>query len=303
MQLDPSEQAALEAQEQAHRAKEALGQTIYNAMEVLLTPGTVVEVRIPKAILDPATPDKTVTMVGWFDGPQSIADEIATLPYTAEGIYYTINPINPIFISKAKNRLTRGKKGVTDADIISRTTLLIDIDPAREGGISATEAEKKCARIVYKNIVRYLSDLGWPAAVLVDSGNGYHILYKIDLPTNDDDIVKNILRVLDQKFTNDTAKVDTTVYNPSRIAKVPGTFARKGEDDTLHGRPHRASKVLFYPKVWDPVPLELLQWLAAQCSPPPGPSPQENTPGSALVLPVPKDRDTIPLAARNETFP
>ena len=77
--------------------------------------------------------------------------------------------------------------------------------------------------MVHKNIVRYLTDLGWPAAMLVDSGNGYHILYKIDLPTNDDGIVKNILRVLDQKFTCDTAKVDTTVYNASRIAKVPGT--------------------------------------------------------------------------------
>ena len=115
-------------------------------MELLLTPNTVVEVRIPKAILDPSVPDKTSVVVGWFDNPQSIADEIATLPYKAEGIYYTINPINPIFISKTKNRLARGKKAVTDEDIVRRTTLLIDIDPIREGGISATEAEKKRER-------------------------------------------------------------------------------------------------------------------------------------------------------------
>ena len=105
--------------------------------------------------------------------------------------------------------------------------------------------------------------------MLVDSGNGYHILYKIDLPTNDNGLVKNILMALDQKFSNTEAKVDTTVYNPSRIAKIPGTIARKGEDNPLHGRPHRASKVLFHPKVWDPVPLDLLQWLASQCSPSP----------------------------------
>ena len=130
MQLDPEEQAALEAREQARREQEALGQTIYTAMEVLLTPGTVVEVRIPKAILDPETPDKTSVVVGWFDNPQSIADEIATWPYTAEGIYYTINPINPIFISKAKNRLIIAKQGgVTDEDIVRRTTLLLILMP------------------------------------------------------------------------------------------------------------------------------------------------------------------------------
>ena len=140
--------------------------TIYNAMEVLLTPNTVVEVRIPKAILDPGSPRQDNHLVGWFDNPQAIADEIACWPYTAEGIYYTINPINPIFISKAKNRLVRGKKAVTDEDIVRRTTLLIDIDPIRPGGISATELKRRCAKIVCKNIVRYLTDLGWPAAVL-----------------------------------------------------------------------------------------------------------------------------------------
>ena len=59
MELDQEEQAALEAREQAHREQAALGHTIYTAMEVLLSPGTVVEVRIPKAILDPEVPDKT----------------------------------------------------------------------------------------------------------------------------------------------------------------------------------------------------------------------------------------------------
>ena len=295
MELDQGEQAALEANEQARLARETLGTAIYNAMEVLLTPGTVVEVRIPKAILDPGHPDKRSVVLGWFDNPQSIADEIACWPYTAEGIYYTINPINPIFISKTKNRLTRGKKAVTDEDIVRRTTLLIDIDPIRSGGVSATETEKKCAKIVRNNIVRYLADLRWPAAITCDSGNGYHILYKIDLPTNDNGLVKNILMTLDQRFTCDTAKVDTTVYNPSRIAKVPGTYARKGEDDPLNGRPHRIAKILFHPKSWDPVPLDLLQSLAAQVS-----QSQEDTTttSSALVLPIPKDRHTAIELAR-----
>ena len=179
--------------------------------------------------------------------------------------------------------------------------MLIDIDPIRPGGISATETEKKCAKIVRNNIVRYLTDLRWPPAILTDSGNGYHILYKIDLPTHDDDIIKNILRVLDQKFTCDTAKVDTTVYNASRIAKVPGTYARKGEDDTHHGRPHRASKMLFHPKSWDPVPLDLLQSLASQYSPPKGARRRTHPP--ELVLrslgpPVTMDRPSVIEAAR-----
>ena len=132
MQLDPVEQAALEARVRVRQVQEALGNAIYNAMELLRSPDTVVEIRIPKAILDPEVPDKTSVVVGWFDNSQSIADEIATLPYKAEGIYYTINPINPVFISKTKNRLIRGKRGVTDEDIVRRTTLLIDIDAKRQ---------------------------------------------------------------------------------------------------------------------------------------------------------------------------
>ena len=129
MELDTEEQAALEAREQARHEREALGSTIYTAMELLLTPDTVVEVRIPRAILDPDTPEKTSVVLGWFDNPQSIADEIACLPYKAEGIYYTINPINPIFISKTKNRLTRGKRAVTDKDILRRTNYLLTLMP------------------------------------------------------------------------------------------------------------------------------------------------------------------------------
>jgi hypothetical protein len=37
-----------------------------------------------------------------------------------------------------------------------------------------------------------------------------------------------MLKVFAAKYDTDTVKVDTGVYNASRITKVPGTVARKG---------------------------------------------------------------------------
>ena len=83
------------------------------------------------------------------------------------------------------------------------------------------------------------------------------------------------------------------------LLKYQAHIARKGEDDQQNGRPHRASKILFHPKSWNPVPLELLQWLAAQCSPPQEASLLVSlTTSSALVLPVTMDRHSVIEDAR-----
>jgi hypothetical protein len=71
-------------------------------------------------------------------------------------------------------------------------------------------------------------------------------------------------------------KIDQTVYNPARICKVPGTWARKGDD--IPERPHRQSRLVEVPGCEDvsdltsasvePVRRELLEAVIEALTPP-----------------------------------
>ncbi len=85
---------------------------------------------------------------------------------------------------------------------------------------------------------------GWPKPLFIDSGNGAHLLYPIQEGNDDQgkEFVQKTLADLAQDFSDDRVKLDTAVYNASRIWKVPGTLAGKG--DSIPERPHRRSHVI-----------------------------------------------------------
>ena len=119
---------------------------------------------------------------------------------------------------------------------------------------------------------RELTKDDWPEPLGQDSGNGGYLIYRLpDLPNDDHsrDLVKALLAALARRFNSDMAKVDESTYNASRIAKIPGTTAAKG--DNTADRPHRVSRLLNVPEVAEPVRLELLERLAATFTNPPQP--------------------------------
>ena len=89
-------------------------------------------------------------------------------------------------------------------------------------------------------------EMGWPDPVMADSGNGYHALYRIDLPNDDEsrDLLKAVLEATAAKFDNQAVKIDRKVYNASRIMKAYGSRACKG--DNIPERPHRIA-MMFAP--------------------------------------------------------
>jgi len=104
---------------------------------------------------------------------------------------------------------------------------------------------------------------GWPTPIVADSGNGFHQLYRVDLPA-DDDRIKRCLHALDLRFSDVAVKIDTAVFNPSRIVKLYGTKTMKGDDCPALGRPHRMSRLLHVPDQIAPVPPELLDAMAGE---------------------------------------
>ena len=131
-----------------------------------------------------------------------------------------------------------------DKDIAYRNLLLIDIDRAGATKSPAINKEVKAAKSLATEIAAYLTQLGWPQPIQVMSGNGWHLYYKLDQLNNDDEttsLIRKALKLLAKRFNNSVVNIDTVVYNASRITKVPGTIARKGEE--TEDRPHRKAVV------------------------------------------------------------
>jgi hypothetical protein len=224
---------------------------ISKGISALHTPGKVVEVRVPKNQTSP-------TLAGWFDDPVKMAAALAELDGKHPAIYYTLNSCTPALLARCTNKIQPAKASTAKGDITRRDWLLVDADPVRPAGISSTDAEKEAALDTLRKVVSHLSDAGWPAPVTADSGNGYHALYKLDLPNTAEveAAVKNVLKYLDKKFSNAAVKIDTAVHDPNRITKAYGTMAGKGENTPE--RPHRRSAIRRVPEELTPVPMEKL---------------------------------------------
>lgn len=220
--------------------KDILAQNIARLKKTLVLlhePGAVFEIRIPKT-------GRTGTIAGWFDNLETAAQAIAKWDGKAN-VYVTLNSVNPALLARAANRLKERADTLTqDKDIQRRRWFLVDCDPVKPAGISATDEEKEAARERALAIRAWLTKRGWPAAVLADSGNGFHLLYRVDLPNDDAsrDLLKECLSALAFQFDDERVTVDTSVYNAARITKLYGTLAVKG--DNTEDRPHRRSGLL-----------------------------------------------------------
>jgi putative DNA primase/helicase len=241
--------------------------------------GDVIELRILNVVDNPRY--GAFTLSGYFD--HGHLDELAKIAMEwtdrAEGVYCTVNPVRPDLLARAANRVVRKPKHTTgDAEIVRRIGLVFDADPRRPAGVSATDAEKAAAHERILQVKDELTRRGWPALIVADSGNGYHLRYKIDLPADDGGLIERVLKAADALWSDERVAIDTSLFNPARIIKLYGTIARKG--DHTDDRPHRQSRVISAPKDFHVVPRELLEALAAEHQPA-GPQTQANGPPRA----------------------
>jgi len=219
---------------------------IVRFLHLLAEPGQVIELRLLK--VQRAGHGFSRTLSGYFNDYAELAVEAAKHTSQAEGAYVTINPVNPALLARAANRLRDASKDTpltTDADVTTRRWLPIDLDPTRSRGISSTEEEHALALKRARQIDDALHAEGWPRPIVGDSGNGGHLLYRVDLPPDDNRIVQRCLEALALRFDDDRVKVDQAVFNPARIWKLYGTLSRKG--DSLPDRPHRLARIVELP--------------------------------------------------------
>jgi hypothetical protein len=216
---------------------------IIKALAALFPPDDVIELRsFPKG--------RKRTDAGYFDGDHrhQLAEHAAMLNRNGAAVYVTLNPIDPQLLARYCNRIEAGAAATTtDAQVTRRRWLLLDFDPTRPSNTSATDAQLGAAKATARRCYQALHDDGWPEPLAAESGNGFHLVYPLDLPndTESRDLLKGVLAGLAATFDNEQVTVDQTVFNAGRITKLYGTVATKGDHTAL--APWRLSQVVSTP--------------------------------------------------------
>jgi hypothetical protein len=228
-----------------------------NFLGYIFTPGDIIELRaMTKSgrVLSARFKD--------FDRAALVAVKATNAPGVT-AVYYCLNPVHLAegTTLTVTEQMSVGRSA-RDSDIRQRANYLIDFDPVRPSGVAATDEERRYAYATALRVQEYLHGEGWPEPIILDSGNGFHLIYRGDRCNPASEQWHTLLSYLDATFGNERVSVDTSVYNPARVSRLPGTWNRKGEDTP--DRPHRQCKVLKYPTKWEALDHGKIHRLAAR---------------------------------------
>ena len=198
-------------------------------------------------------------------------------------MYFGINPIGPV------------EGHAKDSDVVRRRWLFIDVDRNKtlQPNDPSTDQEHEDAKELASEIAVYLGEAGFPTPIMCDSGNGWHLYYRIDLPNDNasKSLIREVLAILDTTFSDIRGDVGAECYDARRLSRIPGTWSRRGEKSKA--RPYRMCKLVSVPTSIEVVPVELLRKLAGNDTPvkgtgtlPPVIEPTEKTPFSLVAGPA-----------------
>lgn len=211
------------------------------------------EVELRKAI-EQLHPDNTLfeirilgkgkSISGYFHDVDTLLEQFPKVDLRGRNIYITLNQLDDsLFAREQSERFVAGANSTSDNDVDTYKWMFIDLDPVRASGVSSTDDELMQAVELGKRVEKYLKDRGFEEPVKAISGNGAHLLYRIQLANDKEGenrrLVERCLKVLSMLFDTEHVKVDTANFNPARICKLYGTLAQKGR--STKERPHRMS--------------------------------------------------------------
>lgn len=229
--------------------------TLRQWWEIFVGDGNVVEIRILGRY----------QYSGYF---KSLDNLIGTIQPFAnmddEQCYFTLNQVNEACYGRQQcEKFVKSPKATTtDNDIVSRKFILIDFDPKRATGVNSTDDEFELAHKKAQSVFSYLRKCGFSEPIICKSGNGWHLIYKVDLPNDQEttEIIKRFLQSLGIMFTDEKVDIDEKVFNLGRICKLYGTMAKKGAN--LQDRPWRMSEIIYVPSELKTTPIDLFKQIA-----------------------------------------
>jgi P4 family phage/plasmid primase-like protien len=205
--------------------------------------------------------------VGLFNDGRDFGDQAVGLSSRTApnelfaGVYMIVNRLADPFLDAATGIMGKGW-GTRDNQISRIRTLFFDLDPKRDhplgGKVCANDAEHAAALSLAREMAEHLRSIGWPEPLMMDSGNGAYLIYRVDLPNSPESValVKAILEAFAGKFDTPAVHIDQGVYNPARVVRIAGTWNRKS--DPTGDRPNRVVRILSAPESLEAVTVEQL---------------------------------------------
>jgi len=187
---------------------------------------------------------RKVLISGYFTDVDTCIKAFDTVDLRNVNVYITLNKLkDAVYSRNQRDKFIATDNTSSDSDIESYKWLFIDLDPVRPSGVSSSFTEFNKANDLAFEVANFMSSIGFMPPVIAISGNGTHLLYKVDFEATKDnaELVKSCLQVLADKFNTDSVKIDTANFNPARICKLHGTLAQKGAN--TEDRPHRMSMI------------------------------------------------------------
>ena len=148
-------------------------------------------------------------------------------------VYCIFNDINEeLYGREQKDKFVSGAKATKDDEMSKRNFVLIDLDPKRISGISASDEEFERAHRKAVEVYQYLLEQGFSEPIIAISGNGYHLYCPCDMPNDEAShtLVNTFLKALGTMFTDEYVDVDQTVGNVANLTKMMGSWAKKGSN-------------------------------------------------------------------------
>lgn len=226
---------------------------VRRALSILHPEGELFEIRIIQ--------ESKKIFSGYFRSiDAAIADLVGLTDYHLRdaNVYTILNSIDEACYSRKQcGHIIMSKVTTGDSDITRLKWLFIDFDPKRPSGTSSTDAQVEAAKNRAMQVSAYLNRKGFPEPIVGMSGNGFHLLYRMDLPKAAAETVKVFLQTLQALYSDDSIDIDTGNFNPARPCKLYGTLAQKGTGTPE--RPHRMAYIAQAPEEIQEVSLECIK--------------------------------------------
>lgn len=232
-------------------------------LEVFKTDNGLLEVRVFSTI------KKTENYSAIFDNEKDFIEKVSAFDKDPYILYFVFNELKDATKAYPQlNKFIYGAKTIKDTDIKYRRWLFLDFDPIREGNIKdipSTEEEMEKAHNKARQVCSFLLKVGFPVPVFCASGNGYHLMFRLDKWANseeNDKLISNFLQYISMRFTDEYVDCDVKNKNAARLTKLYSTMSRKGGN--TKERPHRESKVVYIPTEIKYVPRESVVRIATE---------------------------------------
>lgn len=131
----------------------------------------------------------------------------------------------------------RIREGGSAGDVARVVAIPFDVDSGHPTKEAATDEELDQARQRMIEVVSWISMEGYERPLVAMSGNGYHVLERVNLKIDD-----TLPSRLEAYFHEAPTEGMDSIFDLPRIIKVPGTMSVKGVPTTE--RPHRLSFIL-----------------------------------------------------------